>query len=637
MSPLVDALRDALAHPSPHLDSATLHDLVEHTEAEAEQGLQAVHAAATTIVADAEAKVKQAARETHLTEADLVHGARELLTLPDSGLGTLTAETQCARVRRTGQERWQVTDDQIRRPASASDVIGLLTQARDNGQRLRVVGSARSLSAAPQPAPDGLFVSTCHLDQVRPIDTSSLKLDVNAGHLYCAGAGRVLADVLADLEARGVGLPDMGSGDFQGLAGALSTATHGSGIDKPAFPGMVQALDVVAFGEGGVPERQRIEPSDGPTDSGSFSGVDADGQIRLIQDDEIFDAWLVSLGCLGVITAVTLKAVPAFWLSETRTVGWWSDLRATLAAELAEVDYFEVLLSPWATPNPQTGQLDHAVLVTRRQIVPAPPDGRHQGGRPIAMRLAQLPIGRIAAQVALLHALGNPPRRVPGLLHTGTTASRVTHYVDRSPEVLLLRLDLNAQSSELAIALEATSSGVSSDRAIAAAEHLLASARADRAAWETRFGGRRGRLDPADLLPMLREHPLHTSPIALRFAAADRGALAMQAGAPSCMIEMPMPGVDLFDRHPEPTSTLGARYAAYDAGRRALFDRAERSLGAELCARPHWGQRNALTWRDVERLYPRAAAWRQVFDRLNVDGVFDGPLTDQLGIGRSDR
>jgi L-gulono-1,4-lactone dehydrogenase len=634
MTTLPDALRTALAHPDPHLDADTLADLVAQAEREVADDVAGVHAAATAVVAEAEAEVRATTNEVALTEAALVRGARDLLVVPDSGVGTVTAETQCARVRRTARDRWDVSDARIERPSSPSAIAASLARARSSGQRVRVVGSARSLSTAPQPARDGALLSTCDLDQVGTIAAAELRDGVDPALLYRAGAGRVLADVLQDLAGRGVGLPDMGSGDFQALAGALSTATHGSGVDKPAFPSMVRALDVVAFDGAGCAERLRVEPRDGPTDPDRFAGADADGSIRLVQDDDTFDAWLVSLGCLGVITAVTVQAVPAFWLSETRTLGWWSALRDTLGHEIASVPYFEVLLSPWATVNPSTGEADHAVLITRRMEVPEPPRGRPEGGRPIAMRLAQLPVGRIAAQIALLHALADPLRRVPGLLRTGTTATQVHRYVDRAPEVLLLRLDLNAQSSELAIPLAAVDGAVSPNNAIAAAERLLELAATRRAAWERRFGGQPGRPPRDELLEMLRDYPLHTSPIALRFTAAGRGMLAMQHGAPTCLIEMPMPGVDLLDRRPDPDSTLGALYAAYDQGRSALFAQAEARLGLELGARPHWGQRNAVRWDDVVRLYPRAAAWRSAYDRFNVDGVFDGPMTDQLGISR---
>ncbi len=568
MTTLQEALRAALGHPDPHLDGETLAALVDRAEHAIGDDVARIHAAATAVVAEAEATVRADADEADLTEAARVQGARDLLTLPDSGVGTISAETQCARVRRTARDRWQVDDRRIARPGTVAEVAALL------------------------------------------------------------------ADVLADLAASGVGLVDMGSGDFQALAGALSTATHGSGVDKPAFPGMVRALDVVALGDDGAPARLRIEPRDGPTDPARFSGADADGPIRLVQDDDTFDTWLVSLGCLGVITAVTMQAVPAFWLSETRTVGWWSELRGTLGQELAAVPYFEVLLSPWSTPHPTTGAPDHAVLITRRHVVPAPPDGRPAGGRPITMRLAQLPVGRLAAQVALLHALADPLRRVPGLLKTGTTATQVDRYIDRSPEVLLLRLDLNAQSSELAVPLEVVAGAPCADRAIAAAERLLERAAAARAAWEQRLHGVPGRPPRDAVLGLLREHPLHTSPIALRFTAGGRGLLAMQQGGPTCLLEMPMPGVDLYDRTPDPGSRLGALYAAYDEGRRALFAAAERDLGEALGARPHWGQRNALRWADVQALYPEAARWRVVYDKANAAGTFDGPLTDQLGISR---
>ena len=55
------------------------------------------------------------------------------------------------------------------------------------------------------------------------------------------------------------------------------------------------------------------------TDRGAFEAHHG-GARTLVQDDHVFDAVCVGMGCMGVIYAVTLEVRPAFWLMEKRTM-----------------------------------------------------------------------------------------------------------------------------------------------------------------------------------------------------------------------------------------------------------------------------------------------------------------------------
>ena len=57
----------------------------------------------------------------------------------------------------------------------------------------------------------------------------------------------------------------------------------------------------------------------------------------------------------------------------------------------------------------------------------------------------------------------------------------------------------------------------------------------------------------------------------------------------------------------------------------------ERDL-ADLGARPHWGQINALTPGARPELYPRWDDWLAVERELNASGVFDSPFTRRVDI-----
>lgn len=90
------------------------------------------------------------------------------------------------------------------------------------------------------------------------------------------------------LAQKGYALSTLGSITGQTVAGAISTATHGSGHDVGSLSSLVHGLEVVP------PEQQKIELSEG---------------------DEQFPAFTCSLGTLGIIVSVTLKVEPLYALA----------------------------------------------------------------------------------------------------------------------------------------------------------------------------------------------------------------------------------------------------------------------------------------------------------------------------------
>lgn len=109
------------------------------------------------------------------------------------------------------------------------------------------------------------------------------------------GAGTPLFQVSDDLAAHGRALDNQPDIDAQTLAGAFATATHGTGNDLPALHDNIT----------------------------SFQMVTADGSVRDVSassDPDLFEAGKVSLGALGIMTAFTIRSVPAYRLKRTVTV-----------------------------------------------------------------------------------------------------------------------------------------------------------------------------------------------------------------------------------------------------------------------------------------------------------------------------
>jgi hypothetical protein len=106
----------------------------------------------------------------------------------------------------------------------------------------------------------------------------------------------------------------------------------------------------------------------------------------------------------------------------------------------------------------------------------------------------------------------------------------------------------------------------------------------------------------------------HTAPVSLRFVRNADAYLAMQQGRDTTMMEI---------------DVLAGQYGVEE-----LLQANERHFIGSLGARPHWGlDRNVLCdAREVGALFPEWPKWKDVYDRRNVGGVFDGRVTDRLGI-----
>jgi L-gulonolactone oxidase len=154
-------------------------------------------------------------------------------------------------------------------------------------------------------------------------------------------AGISLASLSDSLWERGLAMENLGDIDRQTLAGAISTATHGTGARFPNLSAQVEALELVL----------------------------ADGSVIEVSertDREAFRAARVGIGALGVIYSVTLRAVPAFSM---RRVDRPQPLERTLSAvdELADRnEHFEFFVFPYT----------ETALVIERNRVEGPPSPR---------------------------------------------------------------------------------------------------------------------------------------------------------------------------------------------------------------------------------------------------------------------
>lgn len=194
-------------------------------------------------------------------------------------------------------------------PGSEAELIELLSRSDAAGRRCKAIGSGHSWSDAA--VPEDIAIDTTRLEGV-------LGFDGTAPSITVAGGTRLEA-ITEALDARGFALPILGSIAKQTVAGAIATATHGSSLVHGNLSSLVLGLRLV-------------------TPQGAV--------LDLGQDDPRLDAARVHLGALGVVTAVTLRVVPAFALCEERESLPFSDAARDLEAIARSAEFVKLWWLP---------------------------------------------------------------------------------------------------------------------------------------------------------------------------------------------------------------------------------------------------------------------------------------------------
>ena len=165
----------------------------------------------------------------------------------------------------------------IKKPRNEQEVVGIVKEAKKRGLKVKVVGSGHSFTAIA--VTDEVLISLDEIVDIRDVDFENSTVRV--------GAGIKLCDLNPILQRSGLALPNLGDIVYQSISGAISTSTHGTGLEFKTIAEAVCGMRIVD-GEGSV--------------------VECDTQ----QNSDILHAARVGLGALGVITEVTIQCVEAF-------------------------------------------------------------------------------------------------------------------------------------------------------------------------------------------------------------------------------------------------------------------------------------------------------------------------------------
>jgi L-gulono-1,4-lactone dehydrogenase len=167
--------------------------------------------------------------------------------------------------------------DRFYRPASVEELGEIVREASAGGRTVRVVGAGHSWS--PLVITDDTLINLDKLDHVVSVDAEQQRVTVQAGIR--------IKELNHILPKHGLAMRNLGSIGEQSIAGAISTATHGTGIKFGGLHTQVVEMELV-------------------TEEGQPLTISEDA------DPELMAAARVNLGALGVITRVTIQCVPYY-------------------------------------------------------------------------------------------------------------------------------------------------------------------------------------------------------------------------------------------------------------------------------------------------------------------------------------
>ncbi|SCV73241.1 BQ2448_7166 [Microbotryum intermedium] len=169
------------------------------------------------------------------------------------------------------------------RPTNVDEVRYVVELARREGVELRASGSGHSPSDLV--CTEGYIIDVDHLDKVLEVDTPNAK--------FHAQGGIKLSALHPILREHDLAISSLGSISDQTLAGGLSTATHGSGVNYGNLSSCVEFFDLVL-----------------PTPGAPLVRVSKD------QYSDLFYAAACGLGLVGIIVGVCMRCERAFNLEE---------------------------------------------------------------------------------------------------------------------------------------------------------------------------------------------------------------------------------------------------------------------------------------------------------------------------------
>lgn len=460
-------------------------------------------------------------------------------------------------------------------PETVADIQAIILEAEHTGLRVKAVGSGHSFSEVARC--DDFMMDMKHLRNASECDPQTLKATVHNRHFVCFDAGITIKRLNRKLDEMGLALVNMGAVDFQTVSGALMTGTHGTGINKPAFPDMVRSLRIV--GKNG--KLMQIEPADGITDPVHHN---ANSDIELIQDDKIFYAAVLSFGAMGIVYQLIMEVRKSFFIQERRYLMPWSEVKSEMQSGafmqmVEDNDFLAFRVNPYKIKG------DHLCSIVVQKVLPPDAPAVVKKGRSILAGI----FGNLESLIEnTVKTFNRNPKGIGKRIQLNLKLSKVINYTDKSYKVLF-------QSGNAVLRY-----GISSEFAF--------EAKADKI---------------IEVLEMIFEHTefsknyaqhYHPSHIPVRFVMSSEAFMSSCYGKKTCYIDIPTLNTTLGDFE------LLERYQVMMMKKGGVA---------------HWGKVNNMLYMNnqfVKQSYPKWQDWVDVRNQLDPGGTFLNDFVLKMGL-----
>lgn len=190
-------------------------------------------------------------------------------------------------------------------PTTEDEIVEIIK----NHKKIRLVGAGHSWSELC--VSEEALINLDNYNKVISFDKENETLKVQAGiRLF------QLNKALDEIE---MALINLGSYDHQSIAGALSTCTHGTGLEFQILASQVE----------------------------SYTLIKADGSVAEIdKNHSLFYAVITGLGALGIISEITLKIIPAFNIEDETKSYSFDEVLKNLETWVKQYDHFKMWWIP---------------------------------------------------------------------------------------------------------------------------------------------------------------------------------------------------------------------------------------------------------------------------------------------------
>jgi len=193
---------------------------------------------------------------------------------------------------------------------AAAEVQRLIKSALDSHQGFRAYGSAWSMSHIAHQKDNMHYNAGMNLK--RAVSSDELHANTTFAHenLYFFQCGTIIKEISNFLSDQGKSLKAVGASNGQTIAGCISTGVHGSAWDVGAVQDSVVGINLIIGDR--TEDIVYLERHTKPALNDLFaSRINA----RVVRNDGLFNAALVSLGAFGFIHGVVIEAEDRFLLN----------------------------------------------------------------------------------------------------------------------------------------------------------------------------------------------------------------------------------------------------------------------------------------------------------------------------------